>query len=219
LYLTSGNSTSSDSYDYGNSVVRLDADLKLIDSFAPRDWASLNAGDTDLGSTSPVLLPGSRVFQVGKSGVGYLLDAQHLGGIGGQLHAGTVCSGVAFGGVAHNGNRMFVPCSDGITQVVVNGDNFKVGWTTSVATPGPTIIASDAVWTVATASGDLIALDPSSGKALSSQHIGAVPSRFTSPAAAGDSSSSPPSARCLPSAHQHAATRCLTRPVTWRARC
>jgi outer membrane protein assembly factor BamB len=184
LYLTSGNSTSRDAFDYGNSVIRLDADLTLIDAFAPRDWASLNAGDSDLGSTSPVLLPERRVFQVGKSGVGYLLDAQHLGGIDGQLHAGSVCNSPAFGGIAHNGDRIFVPCADDIVQVAVNGDNFKVGWTTSVSTPGPTIIAGDAVWTVATATGDLIALDSSSGKTLSSQHIGAVPSRFTSPAAA-----------------------------------
>ena len=57
LYLTSGNSSSSGSYDYGNSVVRLSADLKLVDSFAPSDWASLNGSDSDLGSTGPVLLP------------------------------------------------------------------------------------------------------------------------------------------------------------------
>ena len=95
----------------------------------------------------------------------------------------TVAEASAVG--AHNGDRLFVPCSDGIVEVVVNGDDFTVGWTTAVSTPGPTIIAGDAVWTVATASGDLLALDLSTGKRLSSQHIGAVPSRFTS-LAAGD---------------------------------
>jgi outer membrane protein assembly factor BamB len=183
LYLASGNSSSSGTYDYGNSVIRLSADLKLLDSFAPRDWASLNAGDTDLGSTSPVLLPGSRVFQIGKSGIGYLLDAQHLGGIAGQLHSGNVCDSRVFGGIAHDGDTMFVPCSNGVVQVTVNGDNFTVGWTAAVSTPGPTIIAGAAVWTVATDTGDLIALDPSSGTTIASEHIGSVPSRFTSPAA------------------------------------
>ncbi len=183
FYLTSGNSSSAGSYDYGNSVVRLDADLKLVDSFAPSDWASLNGSDTDLGSTSPVLLPGGRVFQVGKSGFGYLLDAGHLGGVGGQLHAGSVCSSRAFGGVAHDGDTMFVPCSDGIAQVTVTGNSFLVGWTTPVSTPGPTIVAGGAVWAVATGSGDLVALDASSGRTVLSEHIGNVPSRFTSPAA------------------------------------
>ena len=183
LYLASGNSSSSGTYDYGNSVIGLSADLKLLDSFAPRDWASLNAGDTDLGSTSPVLLPGSRVFQIGKSGIGYLLDAQHLGGIAGQLHSANVCDSRVFGGIAHDGDTMFVPCSNGVVQVTVNGDNFTVGWTAAVSTPGPTIIAGGAVWTVATDTGDLIALDPSSGTTIASEHIGRVPSRFTSPAA------------------------------------
>jgi len=54
-----------------------------------------------------------------------------------------------------------------------------------VSTPGPTIVANGAVWTVATGEGDLVALDESSGRQQASQHIGSVPSRFTSPAAGG----------------------------------
>jgi outer membrane protein assembly factor BamB len=183
LYLTSGNSSSSGPYDYGNSVVRLSAGLKLLDSFAPSDWASLNSSDSDLGSTGPVLLPANRVFQVGKTGVGYLLDAGHLGGIGGQLHSGSICSSRAFGAVAHDGDTMFVPCQGGIVQVTVTGDSFDVGWTTPLSAPGPTIIAGGAVWAVTTGSGDLVALEPSSGRMITAEHIGDVPSRFTSAAA------------------------------------
>ena len=184
LYLTSGNSSSTTSYDYGNSVVHLSADLRLLDSFAPTNWAALNRGDVDLGATGPALLPGNRVFQVGKSGIGYLLNAEHLGGIGGQLHSGTVCNDSrAFGGVAHDGNTLFVPCSNGVVQVIVSGDTFNVGWTAPLSTPGPTIIVGGAVWTVATSDGDLIALDPASGKTITSESIGTVPSQFTSPAA------------------------------------
>jgi hypothetical protein len=117
--------------------------------------------------------------------VGYLLDSNHLGGIGGQLHAATVCSGLAYGGIAVDRESMYVPCPRGVTQVVVNGDSFRVGWTATVNTPGPTIVAAGAVWTVATGSGDLVALDPSSGRVVSSVHIGSVPSRFTSAAAGG----------------------------------
>ena len=53
--------------------------------FAPTIWAALNAADLDLGSTQPVMVPGGGAFIVGKSAVGYLLNATHLGGIGGQL--------------------------------------------------------------------------------------------------------------------------------------
>jgi hypothetical protein len=186
LYLASGNSSSSTTYDFGNSVVRLSADLKLLDSFAPRDWRALNAVDGDIGSSGPVLLPGGRVFQIGKSGTGYLLDAGHLGGIGGQLHSGTVCTGGgAWGGIGHHGDTMYVPCSSGVVQVTVTGDGFSVGWTTAVSTPGPTISTPAAVWTIETSSGRLLALDPASGHLLMSVTIGTVPSRFTTPSAGG----------------------------------
>jgi len=185
LYLASGNSSSTGDYDYGNSVVRLGADLRVLDSFAPANWAALGRSDTDLGSTGPVLLPTSRVFQVGKGGTGYLLDAEHLGGIGGELHSGDVCNSGAFGAVAHDGDTLYVPCSNGVVQVIVSGDSFHAGWTAPLSAPGPTIVAGGAVWTVATSDGTLIALDPASGRTVASERIGSAPSRFTSPAASG----------------------------------
>lgn len=186
LYLASGNSASTSVYDYGDSVVRLSAQLRLIDAFAPSNWASLNANDTDVGSTSPVLLPAGRVFQIGKGGIGYLLDAVHLGGIGGALAQADVCHGSsAFGGVAHDNDVLFVPCSDGIVQVIVHDNTITTGWTAPMATPGPPVVSGAAVWTVATGSGDLVALDRNSGTTSASFGIGAVPSRFTSPAVAG----------------------------------
>jgi outer membrane protein assembly factor BamB len=186
LYLASGNSSSTTTYDYGNSVVRLGAGLKLLDSWAPRDWKPLNATDGDVGSSGPVLLPGGRIFQIGKSGIGYLLDAAHLGGIGGELHSGAVCtdSGV-WGAIGHHDDTLFVPCSGSVVQVTVHGNTFDVGWNTGVSTPGPTIVTPAAVWTVQTANGHLLALDPANGNILASFAIGSVPSRFITPTAGG----------------------------------
>jgi outer membrane protein assembly factor BamB len=186
VYLASGNSSGASSYDYGNSVVRLTPKLRLVDSWAPSTWARLNASDSDIGSTSPVLLPGNRVFQIGKQGVGYLLDARHLGGIGGELHAGAVCSGAGvFGGIAHDANTMFVPCTNAVVQVIVHGNSFSTGWTTPISAPGPTVVANATVWTVATDNGNLIALDEATGRTLTARHLGPVPSRFTSIAIGG----------------------------------
>jgi outer membrane protein assembly factor BamB len=185
VFLASGNSSSGDRYDYGNSVIRLGPDLRLADSFAPADWQSLNAADADLGSTGPVLLPNGRVFQVGKAGVGYLLDASHLGGIGGQLHDGRVCDGPAFGASAHSGITIFVPCIGAVVAVTAGADGFEKAWTAEASTPGPTVVTTGAVWTVATGSGDLLALNPQTGDKLFSTQIGSVPSRFTSLAAGG----------------------------------
>jgi outer membrane protein assembly factor BamB len=184
LYLASGNSSSKTTYDYGNSVVRLNANLRLLDSFAPSNWRFLNAGDLDLGSTSPVLLPNGRVFQVGKNGVGYLLDAAHLGGVGGEFSASGVCRGsAAFGGVAHDRDKLFVPCSTDVVAVTVHADAFRVAWKTPISIPGPTIVTPGAVWSVANRTGMLVALDPTSGATLITLPIGATPSRFTSPSA------------------------------------
>ena len=186
LLLASGNSSSSGAYDYGNSVVRLSPSLRLLDSWAPTDWVSLNAGDVDIGSSSPVLLPGDRVFQIGKAGTGYLLDLGHLGGIGGELHSGEVCrGGSVLGGVAHDGNVVYVPCTNGVVQVTVNGDTFSRGWSAPMSTPGPTVVGGGAVWTIETGSGELVALDESSGDTVVSESVGRVPSRFTSPALGG----------------------------------
>jgi hypothetical protein len=186
LYITSGNSSSSTTYDYGNSVVHLSATLRLLDSFAPTNWRSLNAGDLDLGSTNPVLLPNGRVFQVGKSGVGYLLGAAHLGGIGGQLSSGSVCRGsAAFGGVAHDGDRLFVPCTTGMVAVTVHGNAFAVVWNAPMSDPGPPIVTPGAIWSVANPAGNVVALDPATGAVLTTLPIGATPSHFTS-LAAGD---------------------------------
>jgi outer membrane protein assembly factor BamB len=186
LLLTSGNSDGQSEFDYGNAVVRLSPDLKLLDYFAPDDWAGLNAADVDLGSTGPVPLPDSRIFQVGKGGVGYLLDAQSLGHVGGQLSSGPVCRGsAAFGAVAHDGARLYVPCLSGIVEVTTRADGFDTGWTARLATPGPPVLAGGSLWTVVTGSGDLAALDPATGAERARLHIGSVPSRFTSLAASG----------------------------------
>jgi PQQ-like domain len=186
MYLASGNSSSTTSYDYGNSVVRLNAGLTLLDSWAPRNWKPLNATDGDVGSSGPVLLPGGRVFQIGKSGIGYLLDAMHLGGIGGELHSGPVCtsSGV-WGAIGHRGDTMYVPCSGSVVKVTVKGNSFTVGWSAGVSTPGPTIVTPAAIWTVQTQNGHLLALDPATGNVVANEAIGAVPSRFTTPTAGG----------------------------------
>ncbi|MGH9123865.1 MAG: PQQ-binding-like beta-propeller repeat protein [Acidimicrobiales bacterium] len=182
FYLASGNSSSTGSYDYGNAVVHLSAGLQLLDSFAPTDFARLNASDTDLGSTNPVL-DGSVIFQVGKSGIGYLLNAGHLGGVGGQLSSAQVCTDLAMGGVSHSGATLFVPCPSGLVGVSIAGNQIRVLWTAPADTAGPAIVTPSAVWTVATGAGQLLAVDPADGHVVFRQSIGTVPSRFVSPAA------------------------------------
>jgi outer membrane protein assembly factor BamB len=99
-------------HDYGDSVIELSPDLtRVIDTYTPASYATLQANDQDLGSAAPALLPPqagsatpSLALQGGKDGVLRLLDRQNLSGqhepghVGGELQ---VVSGIAGDVVAH----------------------------------------------------------------------------------------------------------------------
>lgn len=184
LYVATGNgsSVSADHFDYGDAVLKLSPDLRLLDWFAPANWAELNRSDADVGSTSPALLPDGRVFQIGKAGIGYLLRADGLGHIGGQIFQGAVCS-AAFGGVAVQPPRLYIPCTDGLVAVQATASDFRVLWRVRGFFAGPPIVAAGAVWTIDRA-GNLIGVDPLDGHVRARMNVGAV-NHFTAPSASG----------------------------------
>jgi outer membrane protein assembly factor BamB len=182
LWVTTGNSAGQSTFDFGNAVIRLDAQLNLADYFAPSNWAQLNAGDTDLGSLGPVLLPNGRVLAMGKEGIAYLADAGNLGHVGDPITSLQVGAG-AFGAAATSGTTVFVPTAEALVAISVNGDQLAVLWRSSGGS-GPPIIARGVVWALGY-NGKLRALDPSSGNILFSAQLGHPVSRFISPAAAG----------------------------------
>jgi outer membrane protein assembly factor BamB len=186
LLVATGNGASSSVYDGGDSVLRLSADLRQVDAFAPANWAELNRNDSDLGSVSPSLVGNDLVFQVGKAGEGYLLAATHLGGIGGQRFRGPVCA-AAFGGTASRPPLLYVPCLDGLVALrVASGPapSFRVAWRSARFNAGPPIIAGGAVWTLDQESGTLLALDPVNGRERGRIHVGPA-AHFAAPSAAG----------------------------------
>ncbi|MGA2514582.1 MAG: PQQ-binding-like beta-propeller repeat protein [Candidatus Limnocylindrales bacterium] len=180
LYVATGNGSSTTTYDGSDSVLELSPSLKLLSWFAPSSWAVDNAGDADLGSTSPVLVPGGWVFQVGKSGTGYVMHQGALGGIGGQVSSAFVCSG--FGGAAQDGTTIYVPCQSALREVQVGADGkLTVGWITSRGVGGgPPVIGGGTVWSLNVDGGRLYALDPATGNVLASISVGTLP-HFASP--------------------------------------
>jgi outer membrane protein assembly factor BamB len=186
LLVTTGNGSSTLTYDYGDTVIKLSPDLKVVDRWAPSNWRDLNSGDVDLGSIGPAILPNGLVFQSGKEGVGYLLRLDHLGGIGGAAFAKQVCSAGAWGGTATLGSHVFVPCGEGLVALRVSpsGPSFEVAWRADGISAGPPIVAGGAVWTVDLNSGRLLAFDLRTGKELLSQEAGPV-EHFTTPTAFG----------------------------------
>lgn len=152
LYVATGNGTPTTAIDDSDSVVRLSPTLQVEATFTPSNYATLSAGDLDLGSTSPALVAGGLVFQVGKEGVGYVLAAGHLGGLGGQLSSAQVCQG-GFGGDAVDGDVVVVSCFEGLYAVRITPEplahpGLAVVWKASGTRPGPPVLAGGLVWVV-----------------------------------------------------------------------
>ena len=184
VYVVTGNSFSTSStFDYSDSVIQLSPDLATARSyFAPSNWMALNSGDTDLGSTGAVVLPAlDRVFVIGKEGVGYLLAARRLGGVGGQVASRQICRG-AWGGTAWIGSMVFLPCSDGLYAVTVGSSSLSLAWHANHPTLAPPITAAGALWAIEWSTATLYAFEPSTGKTLYTANIGGA-SRYSTPAA------------------------------------
>jgi mono/diheme cytochrome c family protein len=83
IYFETGNGTWDGTQDFGNSLLRLRVgahSLDVEDYFTPENYPALNQRDADLGSSGPLLVPGTNILILGtKQGRLYLLDKQRLG--------------------------------------------------------------------------------------------------------------------------------------------
>ncbi|HTW39685.1 MAG TPA: PQQ-binding-like beta-propeller repeat protein [Thermoplasmata archaeon] len=182
LYVATGNGASNSVYDFGDSVIELSPTLHEIDSFAPANWVELNEHDQDLGSVAPTLLPNGDVFQIGKEGVGYLLDGDHLGGINGQLGEEPICAG-AYGGTAQVGLSVFVPCTNGLFDVAIGPTNVSVTWSSPNFDAGTPVVTGDIVWAVNISSSVLMGFSVAHGTPMYAFPL-AGDDHFISPTAA-----------------------------------
>ncbi|HYK85914.1 MAG TPA: PQQ-binding-like beta-propeller repeat protein [Ktedonobacteraceae bacterium] len=184
IYVAVGNgSTTQGAWDKTDSVLRLSPTLQLEDGFAPTQWPQDNAADADLGSMGPILLPNGLIFIAGKSGFGYLLHADKLGGVGGQAVVTDVCH--SYGGAAALGSQVFVPCTEGVLEVTVGpGASLHLGWQAPSQVTGSPIVGGHTVYTLDTG-GTLYALDAANGNVRATLSVGAT-SRFASPTLSGN---------------------------------
>ncbi len=182
LFVSVGNGSAvSGAWDKSDSVLRLSPTLQLQDGFAPSRWPQDNAGDADLGSLAPVLLPGNLVFIAGKAGIAYLLHANNLGGVGGQIQSLTLCH--AYGGAAMVGSTLFVPCIEGVQQVQIANNQMTAGWRAS-GVPGSPVVGGNTVYSMAS-NGTLHALDINTGQDRATVSVGAT-TRFATPTLYGE---------------------------------
>jgi hypothetical protein len=165
-------------FDFGESVLKLNPNLELLEFWAPANWQERDESDLDLGSSNPVLLPGGKVFQVSKTGnEATLLYGNALGGVAGAT-ASTfeVCpgSGSWGGGIyvpaSAEAGTLYVTCDDGLHAVSVSelcSPHPRVsqppGWQVNGNAVGPPIFAGGLVWVASWYTGSLYGLDPTSG--------------------------------------------------------
>jgi hypothetical protein len=101
IYFEVGNGSWDGTTNFGTSVLKLriqNGQFKVEDSFTPPDYESLNQRDADLGSTGPLLIPGTKLLLCGnKTGELFLLDTGKLSHLmqsvqlkGGRILAGPV---------------------------------------------------------------------------------------------------------------------------------
>jgi len=168
-------------YDYSDAVLELSPSLRVLQFFAPADWATNDGNDLDM-STEPVLLPDGQVILAGKSQVVYLLNGNHLGGIGKQqAEISPVCSTNIDGGTAHVGMTAFLPCESGVLAVKATRSPaaLHVLWSANVSS-GPPIVAGGLVWTIGQ-NGKLYGLDPATGKIRQQTTVGTPANHFPTP--------------------------------------
>ena len=180
LYVSVGNgSESSTSFDQSDSVTALSPDLKRTGVFAPSTWREDNDNDLDLGSTQPALLPGGLLLADGKRGTAYLLDATHLGGVGGQVVQAQVCPG--YGAAAVQGSIAYEPCEQGgLAAVDTAGREIRVRWHGPENAWGSPVIGGGAVWVTDWKAGTLYELDRTTGGIRASLGLGTALPHFSS---------------------------------------
>jgi hypothetical protein len=106
LFITTGNTFNTKTWQGGDAVVRLTSGTTFsntnADYFAPKNWLALDNSDLDMGTHLLVnakgATPSSLVLGFGKDGNIYVTDHANMGGVGGQLSTVKGGSGELTGG-------------------------------------------------------------------------------------------------------------------------
>jgi len=184
LYVATGNGLPYNQVDDSDSVLRLSPGLAVQDRFTPANFAALSASDLDLGSTAPALLPDGLIFQIGKQGIGYVLDGSRLGGTGGELASSDLCEG-GFGGDAVDDSTVVFSCYTSLRAIEITPvAHIHILWSVTGYAAGPPIIAGGVVWDVSRA-GLLSGFRLSDGKPMFSTTTAPVATDFPTLSASG----------------------------------
>jgi outer membrane protein assembly factor BamB len=179
IFVSTGNPNNPQNPPVGDSesAVKLGPRLHRLAAF--RDTRATY--DADLATNGVTVLPNNLVFAVGKTDVGYLLQATDL-----ALVAAIpgVCGGDPDGGNAYDAssNTLYVPCRNGTIQPV-NLTTHSVKTAIS-GVNGPPILVNGRLWAVSYPGTSLFQIDPATGAKLQTLNTGSAVPSFASPSAA-----------------------------------
>jgi len=172
IYFGTSNGTWDGVNNFSESFIKLSPALALEDWFTAANHATLDGGDLDLDTSGPLLIPGStRLFMVGKSGTGYVINSADLGHLGDASAVQTVTLPAALHGSAVyfdsdvNGAEVYTfAAGDHLKAFQYNGNdlttpNFQTGPDTAGDPGGYMAISANGtangiVWVNAVFSGD-----------------------------------------------------------------
>jgi outer membrane protein assembly factor BamB len=173
LLVATGNGAFDGRHNWGDSALMLTSNASgLLHNWTPRNQASLESGDVDLGSTAPALIGGYAV-QGGKDGKLRLLNLSHLGGrlgaTGGELQTVTAPGGAGvFTTPAVSGKRLFVATDSGLDCYVLSGGRLHLSWHRSQGGTSP-VVAGGLLYVY---NGTLNVYAPTTGRLLASFNTG-----------------------------------------------
>ncbi len=110
LFVTTGNGATAATWSGAEAVIRLQPGPvfsgSTTDFWAPTNWMTLDAGDTDLGGSGPIIVdvpganPSALVVAIGKDRNAYLLNRTNLGGVSAPVAQANVSTGTIIGAAA-----------------------------------------------------------------------------------------------------------------------
>jgi outer membrane protein assembly factor BamB len=163
---------------WGDSVLELSPGLVRVASWTPPNQAQLNAGDVDLGSTAPAILPGRLALQSGKDGLMRVLTLPALRLV--QTLPTPDGAGL-FSAPAVWGRWVFVGTGRATAGYRVVGRSLRKAWANTTAGTSP-VVAGGLLY-VYDPNGGLNVYVPATGRLLA--HLDAGGGHWSSPIVSG----------------------------------
>ena len=174
LLVATGNGRFDGRRNWGDSALMLTPNAsRLLRNWTPRNQASLESGDVDLGSTAPALVGQGLALQSGKDARLRLVSLTRLGGrlgaTGGELQTLSAPGG---GGVfttpAVWRKRVFVATDSGLACYLLRGKRLHLSWQKSSEGNSP-VVAGGLLYVY---NGSMTVYAPTTGKQLASFRVG-----------------------------------------------